>query len=89
MTIQEINTALLSCGELIKTRSRYLDNPRLYHCTQMITQAVAFDSIGKKNRWLGFIQGVIYSEGIASVSELKETNKSVTQPGEPKGEGEG
>ena len=29
----------------------------------------------KQHRWLGFIQGVLYSEGLFTIDEMKEHNK--------------
>jgi hypothetical protein len=34
------------------------------------------DSIGKANRWLGFVQGVMWMTGFYSVDEMREHNRS-------------
>jgi hypothetical protein len=47
------------------------------HCLDMIRRFREFtpDRIEKAFRWLGFIQGVLYAHGLATVDELKNMNR--------------
>ncbi len=48
-------------------------NPALEHCHGMLDQMVEFvrdDRMGKAFRWLGFIQGALWSRGIYTLTEL-------------------
>ena len=38
-----------------------------------------FDDIEKSMRWLGFIQGVLYTRSIYTIDELKEHNTTQTK----------
>lgn len=61
-----------------KRNSTLIDaNPRLYHVLTMIPrlrQLVLEHRIEKAFRWLGFIQGVLWTEGIYTIDELKKHN---------------
>lgn len=49
------------------------------HCMTMIDKTKSFVSegrIGKAFRWLGFIQGCLYSKGIYSIEEMKAHNRN-------------
>ncbi len=49
--------------------------PKLAHCHQMLStmeQLVREDRMEKVFRWLGFLQGVLWSHGIFTLQELKE-----------------
>ncbi len=60
---------------------RLVDSPRstLQHCYGMLDQMEVFLSEGKMEkvfRWLGFIQGCLWAQGIFSLDVLKEDNRS-------------
>ena len=64
-----------------------LYNPRpdemLAHCAQMLPkmeQFLAEGRVGKVNRWLGFIQGVLWSRGLRSLDDLKNVNRPSPPP---------
>ncbi len=47
------------------------------HLAWMLNQCVGFHREGKlekANRWLGFVQGVMYERGLATLEELKQAN---------------
>ena len=47
------------------------------YCVAMVPRALKFVEEGrieKAMRWLGFIQGVMWSEGIYTIDEMKEHN---------------
>jgi hypothetical protein len=48
------------------------------HAHWMACEALTFppEKLGKKMRWLGFVQGVAWLVGDASIEELKNANKS-------------
>lgn len=50
---------------------------RLTHCIFMIGRMMGAESMqdDKANRWLGFIQGVLWCTGLYSVSEMAEHNQ--------------
>jgi hypothetical protein len=51
---------------------------RLEHCHGMLEQMekfIAQGSTGKADRWLGFIQGVLWSEGIYTLKEMRDHNR--------------
>jgi hypothetical protein len=48
------------------------------HVVWMVTEAKGYAKEGrveKANRWLGFIQGVLWSKGIFKIDEMKEHNR--------------
>jgi len=52
--------------------------PSLKHALTMVPKAIAFFMEGRREkgfRWLGFIQGVLWSEGYYSIEELKNHNR--------------
>lgn len=49
---------------------------KLSHCYWMLNKIQAFDSVNKAMRWLGFIQGVFWSEDVFSIDQLKNHNRS-------------
>ncbi len=54
------------------------EDTSLAHCHGMLDQMEAFIEEGrmdKVNRWLGFIQGVLWRSGYYSLEELKDTNR--------------
>lgn len=56
---------------------------RLEHVRYMCSQVPIFiveGRIEKANRWLGFIQGVLFSHEVFSLAELKEHNKPPDPP---------
>jgi hypothetical protein len=44
-------------------------------CRQIADDFVANDKIEKANRWLGFIQGVLWIEGIFTIAQLREHSR--------------
>lgn len=54
-----------------------LINDRLRHALWMIHQAREFAAGNpeKAHRWLGFVQGVIWATGLATIEEMKEDNR--------------
>ncbi len=47
------------------------------HILWMIDKLSEFEK-DKYNRWLGFIQGYLWTEGIYTINELREHNKQLT-----------
>lgn len=57
---------------------------RLSHAAWMAEQAIAFVDEGRKekaNRWLGFVQGILWSTGFYTIYDMKNHN----MPGEEDG----
>lgn len=53
-------------------------NGKLSHCYGMIPQIREFLADGRREkafRWLGFMQGVFYAEGIYTIEEMAEHNR--------------
>ncbi len=53
-------------------------NDALRHCHNMLDQMVQFVKEGRMEktfRWLGFIQGVLWANGIYTLAELQNHNK--------------
>jgi len=83
MTFEKVLEALIECeGRLLdEMRSTPLHSAehmaQFAHCLYMIRQVRTWpaDRIGKAFRWLGFIQGVLYAHDLATIEELKETNR--------------
>lgn len=51
---------------------------RLGHCMGMLDRMEAFVQsrrMGKAYRWLGFMQGILWSEGIYLLNDLKDHNR--------------
>ena len=49
--------------------------PHLVYMIEQISTNKDF-SAGKKNRWLGFIQGALVALNVCTLEEMKETNKN-------------
>ena len=47
---------------------------KLDHCLSMISRINDKFSEGKTNRWLGWIQGVLFCEGIYTIDEERQHN---------------
>lgn len=45
------------------------------HLLFMCEEIVKFDDTEKTMRWLGFIQGVMWAEGLASINEMRNWNR--------------
>lgn len=44
----------------------------------MLTQEVVLDAdVEKANRWLGFVQGVLWCEGILTIQEMRDHNREI------------
>ena len=48
---------------------------RIQHAKWMCLQAQSLPDVGRANRWLGFIQGVLWTENVFDLSELREHSK--------------
>ena len=56
-----------------------ISDSTISHCLDMLPRMEQFLTDGRKEkvcRWLGFIQGVLWAEGIFSIDELREHNRS-------------
>jgi len=54
------------------------DSKKIAHMQSMVPKAIAFFKEGRREkgfRWLGFLQGVLWAEGIYSIEELKNHNR--------------
>lgn len=56
------------------------ENPELTHCLWMLSMIRSFvsnsDDREKTMRWLGFVQGVLYTKGIYTIDEMREHNRN-------------
>lgn len=53
----------------------------LSHIHWMCTEAIGFvkeERIEKAMRWLGFIQGVLWMNGVYTIEQMKDHNRSTT-----------
>lgn len=60
----------------------YEDGP-LGHCKEMIPKMDVFIDEGRREkffRWLGFLQGVLWMEGMYTLEELKDHNRPDPDP---------
>lgn len=60
------------------TCPNYDDNAQIQWCLGMIPQMVQFLKEGRREktfRWLGFIQGVLYANGVFTVPEMADHNR--------------
>ena len=63
-------------------------NAKLQHVLNMLVTTWDFvceDRREKAFRWLGFIQGVLWAEGIYSIDELRDHNRPADEPFRPRG----
>jgi hypothetical protein len=54
---------------------------QIKHCMWMLDRMEEFlkeDRLEKVNRWLGFIQGVLWAQSIYTIENLKEDNRNGT-----------
>lgn len=78
MTLQKVREVCDSYLELEKQRILHTNSPELTYAFRMcerIREHIENNKIEKSMRWLGFIQGVLYSNGVLSVEELKNHNR--------------
>jgi len=47
----------------------------LEHISWMLAEMILIDDQLKRNRWLGFIQGILYKEKIFTIEELRKQTK--------------
>lgn len=65
---------LLLQNSVEKKQHEHPDNPPtgpLEHAAWMCEQSVAHSDADKKQRWLGFIQGILWVCGVRTLEELK------------------
>ncbi len=46
------------------------------HCAWMMFEAMKFEDEEKRQRWIGFVQGVLWATGEHSIADLKEAANS-------------
>lgn len=68
--------ALYSNQRFIMPCSTLSQTVKVEHMLWMIAEALSWpaDRLEKKFRWLGFIQGGLWADGLASIDELKKMN---------------
>lgn len=69
--------------QMAAPRSEREGGNRLQHICWMCHMAEHYleeGEIEKANRWLGFIQGVLWCEGFFSIDEMRDHNRSVATP---------
>ena len=87
MTNDKVNKALQECVDYFKTKGcavrrfdsesvRPMGADALRHAHWMALEAMAFppEKLEKKMRWLGFIQGTLFTLGHHTIRQLKEMN---------------
>lgn len=85
MNNEKVNEALTACrtaivGTNIRTPKRDQEamtfEGRLSHCLWMIDESRAWSAerLEKKFRWLGFVQGVLWTLGIQTIEQAKKQN---------------
>jgi len=68
-------------AEVIAVARYYADNiskadsPSVFHLSTMLAQMEQMTDVEKLMRWLGFMQGVLYAEGLFTIDELRHHNK--------------
>lgn len=48
----------------------------MHHVLWMLDQLVEPGDLAKTQRWLGFVQGVLWVFGVFSINEMRELNRS-------------
>lgn len=83
MTTDKIIEVCNRYQDRLRDLSSLTDNARLHHLfNRMIPLTIQFASdnrLEKAFRWLGFMQGVLWAEGVYAIDELKNHNKP-TEP---------
>lgn len=81
MTNEKVNKVVTTyekkLSELLKT-DRWEGNTQLTHAQGMCAQILDLikdDEREKAMRWLGFLQGVLYCNGIFTIDEMREHNR--------------
>ena len=65
-------------GEYAKDLERLKPSDQLRHLQTMIPKAIGFFQEGRREkgfRWLGFIQGVLWTQGVYTIEEMKNHNR--------------
>ncbi len=87
MTVEHILSVLSMYNQMILDDGHSLkcdnaaanERSRLSHCRWMCQQASGFtapEDFGKLNRWLGFVQGVLWCYGFCTIAEMRSHNRS-------------
>jgi len=80
MTEARIQSAFEQCRELLPN---YLTADRggtwQRHLIFMCQEAATFSNREKAMRWLGFIQGALWTKGLATIDELKDMNRPTAE----------
>ncbi len=61
-----------------KLKELYSPDPELHHVEDMTYKIPKFLEEGRRekaDRWLGFIQGTLYSKGVYTIEDLKDHNR--------------
>lgn len=73
---------LEACGIYVEELAPFSEDPHFAeqykHMLWMLWQIPQFLSDGRKekaNRWLGFIQGALWADGVYTIEEMKEHNR--------------
>ncbi len=77
MTVVEIKEIVNGYGEdLLESDTMSVESECMY-VLDMICRMNDFteEDEGKANRWLGFIQGVLWSGGVYTIDEMREHNR--------------
>jgi len=67
-----------ACKKYEKDLKELYTDSDLHHVQWMVSQVPNFLKEGRKekaNRWLGFIQGVLWAKKIYTIDEMKEHNR--------------
>ena len=74
--IQDAIPHIVKSGPAVRKQYPMSYAEKIGHVRWMIAEAAAWPTsrLEKKFRWLGFIQGVLWAEGIQSIEEAKKQN---------------
>lgn len=87
MEARKINDALVQCDKILRNAGysvaqNNVPGDRARWCAKRAALGLQDSAVGedvfsltKANRWLGFVQGVIFSLYLATIEELKTMNK--------------
>ena len=90
MNFQEVRAAMQDMGRMIPQYGLVAQNKdpaglaETYgHLRWMVEESLTWpeEKVGKLNRWLGFVQGVLFAMDEATIDELREVNLAAKEQG--------
>lgn len=66
---------IIAVCEMYEEELQDIDDRHVHYVLTMLTRMKCFDDVEKAFRWLGFVQGVLWTKGIYTIDEMRDHNR--------------